>query len=223
MTFNLRKQNWQFRSLIFERLVPGDLYLSKSLAKGQKLKQAIFLDLDGTLWRDQGPGEIMKITPKDIVERNVLKQLSSRWLRVAISNQTFIARQSRTSIFQAIKYRLKLNTLIRLNILDAIVICHHHPESQVPYLRTNCKSRKPNEGHFKRALSTLNLDPGSCLAIGDRITDIMAAAHAGINNCYLISNTEAFYLNVSNNPIDSFYNFRVVNDLDYFLDSLMSN
>jgi histidinol phosphatase-like enzyme len=159
----------------------------------------------------------MNTLAKDIAERKVLEQLSPRWFRVAVSNQTFIGRQSRISILQALKYRARLNELIRLNMFDAVAICHHHPDAQISYLRTNCDSRKPYDGLFRNIISRFSLDPGSCLAVGDRITDIMAASHAGIKECFLISNKQAFNLNVSNLSPQDFYKFKVAADLAHFL------
>lgn len=202
----------------FTSLIPGDLWVERSSGRLPKEKRAIFFDLDGTMWEEKGPGGIMNVRLKHLPNEAALRALASGWTRVAISNQTYFGRLSRFKLVQAIKYRLKLKGLIRRDFFDVVSVCHHHPDSNITYLRNNCNSRKPNSGQFSLAIQKLQLDPGQCIAIGDRITDVIAASNAGIKQCFLISNRRAFEINISNYPINNVQVFRVVSDLSSFLD-----
>jgi D-glycero-D-manno-heptose 1,7-bisphosphate phosphatase len=184
------------------------------------LNKILFLDLDGTLWEDNGPGTILKIDLEENALKGSLVKLSGKFLRVAITNQTLFARQANFSILRIIKYRLKLKRLIEMNVFDAIAVCHHHPKSLNRYLRRHCNSRKPKSGLFELALTKLGSLPDYCIMVGDRITDIVAANGAGIRECYLLSNHRAFELNVSDYSYEEPCTFMVISNLDSFLLSI---
>ena len=64
--------------------------------------------------------------------------------------------------------------------IDAFYFCPHHPDAVHDALRLSCDCRKPKPGMLLRAFAEWPVErPGSFL-IGDRSTDIEAAAAAGI-------------------------------------------
>ena len=199
------------------KLVPGDLWIKSLKVKRKVPNKAIFFDLDGTLWPDEGPGSIMNFEVKDFPNLNLIKSFSSEWLRVAFSNQTFFGYSKSTSIFCKIKYRLILKQLIQNDILDVIAICHHHPSSSMSYLRLNCNYRKPYNGMLLKAMRDFNLDSGKCVVIGDRITDIIAGNDSGIQRCFLISNHRSFEMNVSEYELKDAYVFKTGESLQSIL------
>ena len=54
--------------------------------------KAIFLDLDGVLWDDNGPGSILHNFEVGLSNLRLLSHNFPNYLKFAISNQTFAAR-----------------------------------------------------------------------------------------------------------------------------------
>jgi D-glycero-D-manno-heptose 1,7-bisphosphate phosphatase len=63
--------------------------------------------------------------------------------------------------------------------MDAVYSCPHSPES-------DCACRKPAPGMFLQAIRELGIDPQSSWMIGDKPSDMEAAAAAGICNRVLL-------------------------------------
>jgi D-glycero-D-manno-heptose 1,7-bisphosphate phosphatase len=69
---------------------------------------------------------------------------------------------------------------------DAVYHCPDHPTEGVgPYRRDN-PWRKPGAGMALQAIADLGLDPASSWAVGDKPTDLAAAATAGIAHRVLL-------------------------------------
>jgi D-glycero-D-manno-heptose 1,7-bisphosphate phosphatase len=64
--------------------------------------------------------------------------------------------------------------------IDAIVYAPHHPEAADPAYRTGAELRKPQPGMILDLLIRFPVDPARTVMIGDKETDIQAAAAAGI-------------------------------------------
>jgi D-glycero-D-manno-heptose 1,7-bisphosphate phosphatase len=62
--------------------------------------------------------------------------------------------------------------------LDAIYYCPHHPEGKGTY-RRQCDCRKPGTGLYQQAARELNLDLAHCVAIGDKVTDLLPGIELG--------------------------------------------
>jgi D-glycero-D-manno-heptose 1,7-bisphosphate phosphatase len=149
------------------------------IVKVPKAIGALFLDADGVLWNDIGPGGIL--TGKSSAVNN-LKILESIMFdkTFIISNQTYAARNK----MGYLKFRLFLNNffrdLIKLELIDDYAICYHHPNATKKLLKRKCSCRKPAPGLINNLLSKYNIDPQSSYLIGDRITDIQSGSAAGI-------------------------------------------
>jgi len=64
--------------------------------------------------------------------------------------------------------------------LGPLYFCPHHPEATVERYRVKCGCRKPAPGMLLRALLDHGQDPSACVLIGDKETDMRAAASAGV-------------------------------------------
>lgn len=64
---------------------------------------------------------------------------------------------------------------------DAFYHCPYLPDAPVAaYAHPDHPDRKPNPGMLLRAIADHGLDPARCLMIGDRRSDLRAAAAAGV-------------------------------------------
>lgn len=162
---------------------------------------AIFMDADGTLWADNGPGSIFQ-------EIN-LSRLSSKLLSLCdslsiyrvfiVTNQTCVAR----GLFSLgdLEARIaEIEEFVRESGVDLrFRFCIHHPEASEIDFRIDCLCRKPAPGLIQEISKDFSIDLESSLFIGDRITDAQAANYAGIKHVFLIANEKMFELNVFSN------------------------
>lgn len=205
-----------------DRLNEHILYATPGLGFKKKLplfnrhpRSSLFLDIDGTIWPDLGPESLAsgRVVQPEI--RTCISQLRKRFdFLVLVTNQTYFSRRNSIDTTDLQNYFFKTQKLAKSLSVDLILSCHHHPEAQNDFLRKFCDFRKPNSGMFRLAIEMLNLDPHRSIMIGDRITDIIASAGANISNNFLISNPDAFKLNISKSPkaeVGVF--FRVINSL----------
>ena len=178
---------------------------------------AIFLDADGVLWNDVGPGGIL--SGKDHAVQNLVLLTSSTndpRLRIVISNQTFAARKQ----INYFKFRAYVRSffcgLIKMGLLDDYAICYHHPHANNVFLRKKCKCRKPNPALLNSIAKKHNIDLQKSVFIGDRITDIQAGSAAEIQNLYLITNDRMLEMNVNSTHHSLYYVFMPLKELKEF-------
>lgn len=106
---------------------------------------------------------------------DAIGRLHRAGIRVAVAtNQSGIARGyfSRRTLY---RIHAKLRRAVRKagGDIDYIAFCPHGPDD-------DCACRKPRPGLVLRILSTLNIDAGAALLIGDSSRDLEAAAAAGV-------------------------------------------
>jgi len=211
-----------FKDNLQHLVLPGDYRVIKRSISKESSKRAIFIDIDGTLWPDNGPGTILK-NPKitDEIISELRKISSSGYLLIGFTNQTYFGYQDKLNFFKILNYRRKVHRLTKKVFLDAIYICHHHPESSISYLRSECPKRKPNSGLIKWAAEELNLELHKSVVIGDRITDIAAGQDSGIATRFLISNPKSLQWNISGRTTSSqCFTFHVSRSITDALESL---
>jgi len=63
--------------------------------------------------------------------------------------------------------------------VDGWFYCPHHPNATIDALRVDCDCRKPKPGMLHQAASALDIDLSRSFAIGDRASDLGAAAAVG--------------------------------------------
>lgn len=202
-------------------VLPGDYRVIKGGVSKETPKRAIFIDIDGTLWPDSGPGTILK-NPK--ISSEIISALGNiskfGYLVIGFSNQTFFGYEDKLNFFEILNYRSKVRRLTKRAFLDAIYICHHHPDSSISYLRSKCPKRKPNSGLIKWAKEEFNLKLDQSVVIGDRITDIVAGQDSGITKRFLIDNPRCLEWNTSRGTASSqCFTFRISRSL---IDALVS-
>jgi D-glycero-D-manno-heptose 1,7-bisphosphate phosphatase len=64
--------------------------------------------------------------------------------------------------------------------VDAFRYCPHHPEATVARYRVECRCRKPAPGMIEGLLDEYPIRRRESFLVGDRDTDLEAAAAAGI-------------------------------------------
>ena len=64
--------------------------------------------------------------------------------------------------------------------IDAFYFCPHHPDGAIPEYTRECDCRKPQPGMLLQAMEDWRADPAKSFLIGDKESDVAAAAAAGI-------------------------------------------
>ena len=154
---------------------------------------AIFLDCDGTLWPDSGPGCFLDQSLLNLPHLNQVFNLSRKYDVVfLITNQSFFARSSNYSIQDLTRFFLFYRKLACIFHAYAVLICLHHPEAQNNSLRVRCDFRKPNSKMFWMAESLADFDYTKSLILGDRISDIYSGYRSGLADCVALYNKDFF-------------------------------
>ena len=189
-------------------------------------KVGIFLDADGVLWPDTGAGGILE----GLVEarrrlRSLIQTLERRenvFIGV-VSNQTLAARAAipfedfRLEVFST------FNSLQEDSLIDDFRVCFHHPNANYLPLRIdNCSCRKPSPGMIIDLIRSHALQPSHSLILGDRITDVLAARNADLNEAILLLGPRMLEANISmqSRHWRSLIQFRIVRDFSEFLEIL---
>ena len=169
---------------------------------------AIFLDADGVLWKDIGPGGILSGKNHSIQNLRLLSSVRQEiYLKIVVSNQTFAARKKMNYIkFKFFTYTF-FKSLIKLGLLDDFAICYHHPNAKNFFLQKKCDCRKPLPGLINLMIEKHNISPEKSFLIGDRITDIQAGTSAGIKHLLLIANPRMLEINKNSSvaPLQSMF------------------
>lgn len=152
----------------------------------------IFLDRDGVINRDTGyvwrweDFEFIQGAPEAMRE---LTQAGH--VIVIITNQSGIAR-GYYSIDDYLRLTEKmLNALANFGVeVLGVYHCPHHPEGSSNPYAVSCDCRKPSPGMILRAAAEHNLALAASVFIGDKYSDMAAAAAAGVGRKYLIASRD---------------------------------
>jgi D-glycero-D-manno-heptose 1,7-bisphosphate phosphatase len=152
-------------------------------------RKALFLDRDGVVNLDSGyvhePGECVFV--EDIFEL-VRAANHASYAVVLVTNQAGIGRGYFTvSQFQAFTDWMLGEFQNRDARIDRVYYCPHHPEFGLGEYRQACDCRKPQPGMFVQARADLDLDMRGSLMIGDKLSDLEAAARAGVGHRFLLA------------------------------------
>jgi D-glycero-D-manno-heptose 1,7-bisphosphate phosphatase len=145
-------------------------------------RPAAFLDRDGVLNHDTGyvhtPDRFEWITGA----REAVKHLNDAGCYVfVVTNQAGVAHGYYDEAAIHALHEWLNGELRRTGAhIDAFYHCPHHPEGAVAAYRRTCDHRKPAPGMLLRARAQWPIDWGRSFLIGDRDSDIAAAAAAGI-------------------------------------------
>ena len=157
----------------------------------------VFLDADGVLWPDIGPGSIFEQTARESFYKSicVISQTFPYSSLFVVSNQTCVAR----GLSSEKELRSRIEEVCNLDSegLHALVFsyCPHHPKAEDVRFRADCRSRKPFPNQISSLIKSHGLEINESIMIGDRLTDLAAAESLGIREKYLITNPKAFQQN----------------------------
>ena len=144
--------------------------------------KAVFLDRDGVLNVDVA--YLYKVSDLRWIDgaKEALAYLNTQGYKLfVVTNQSGIARGYYTVD--------DMNTLhnhmqAELNQCGAKIekfyYCPHHPKGALPEYTMECSCRKPQPGMILRAFAEYDIDKAQSFLIGDKDSDLEAAANAGI-------------------------------------------
>lgn len=151
---------------------------------------AIFLDRDGVINHDTGyvsNWEDFKFID-GVLE--ALEEFCNKGIKlIIVTNQSGIARgyYSEDDYYRLTQKMLEF--MKRNNIhISAVYHCPHLKNGLVEMYAIDCDCRKPKAGMITKGINNFFLNPDSCIMIGDKYSDKMAAKAAGIKNFFYINN-----------------------------------
>lgn len=147
--------------------------------KELKKEKALFLDRDGIVNIDKG--HVYKISDFEFTPYvfDIIKKFPDYKI-VIVTNQAGIAK----GLYGVKDYEILNEYMIAkfkekgVNI-SGTYYCPHKDED-------NCDCRKPKPGLFLKAAHDLNIDLENSVAIGDKMSDLIAAHNAGIKTLYFV-------------------------------------
>jgi len=152
-------------------------------------RPAVFLDRDGTI--NEQMGYINHLTRFQLLPDvgKAIRLLNDREIPVFVTtNQSGLARGYFPDSLLEEVHDLMIQQLLRDGArIDEIYICPHHPEAKEERYRLNCQCRKPKTGLFLQAASEHSLDLGKSFVVGDRWSDLKAAAACGAQGVLVLT------------------------------------
>lgn len=152
------------------------------------LRPAAFLDRDGVINVDRG----YVVRPEDFEFVDGVFEGAAALQRlgfalVVITNQSGIGRGLYSENDLLALNRWMIGEFEKRSVhIDGVFYCPHHPTDALGSYRRECDCRKPAAGLLLRAARELNLDLTRSAMFGDRVSDLQAAAAAGVPLRYLL-------------------------------------
>ncbi len=145
-------------------------------------RPAAFLDRDGVLNQDVGyahrPDQIIWLDGAAAAIRHLNR---AGYLVFVVTNQAGVARGFYTEETVRQLHRWMGEQLHQQGAqVDDWRYCPHHPDAAVPAYRQQCQCRKPGPGMILDLLGHWPVEVLRSFMIGDRETDLQAAAAAGL-------------------------------------------
>ena len=144
---------------------------------------AVIFDRDGVLNIDHGyVGEVDRLEWMAGAKAAV-RRLNEAGVKVLVAtNQSGVARGYFDEAAVARVHGAMQADLASLGAhIDAFYVCPFHEDATIPaYAHPNHPDRKPNPGMVLRALAEWRLDPARVILIGDKESDMKAAAAGGV-------------------------------------------
>jgi len=162
--------------------IPSDLARAQHELPRRLARPALFLDRDGVCNVDHGwvgTRERFEWTPG---AKTAIRMAHERgWHIFIVTNQAGVARGLYDeAAVQALHAWMQGEVLQAGGVIDDIRYCPFHPEAAVPAYRRASSWRKPAPGMILDLLRAWQLDPARCVLVGDRSTDLAAAAAAHV-------------------------------------------
>jgi len=149
----------------------------------QTLRPALFLDRDGVLNEDRGYVARWEDFAWIPGAREAVAAFNrAGWLVIVVTNQSGVGRGYYTEAdMHALHARMGEELASVGAHIDAFYFCPHHPDAAQPvYRHPDPPDRKPNPGMILRALAEWPIDRDRSVLVGDKDSDIEAAARAGV-------------------------------------------
>jgi D-glycero-D-manno-heptose 1,7-bisphosphate phosphatase len=152
-------------------------------------RPAVFLDRDGTI--NEQMGYINHLSRFVLLPgiAAAIRLLNEREIPVfVVTNQSGLARgYFPPSLLDEV--HLKMTDMLAAEgaTVDGIYVCPHHPEAKEEKYREACNCRKPKPGLFTRAALEHNIDLSASYVVGDRWSDLKAAAVCGATGILVLS------------------------------------
>ena len=154
-----------------------------------ELRAALFLDRDGVINKDTGYVR----DPEDVVINLWATELICHanalgCPTVVVSNQSGVGRGYFTwQDFCCVQQRIESELGGGGARLDLVLACGSDPESHHAASIAALPMRKPNPGMILRAAEILPIDLRLSILVGDRISDLHAAAQAGLAEAWYVA------------------------------------
>lgn len=153
------------------------------------MKPAVFLDRDGTI--NEQMGYINHIDRFHLLDgvTEAIRRLNIAGIPVVVvTNQSGLARgYFPESLLEEVHRKMELLLAEDNAHVDGIYVCPHHPEAREARFRKDCDCRKPKNGLFVRAAREMELDLARSYVVGDRWSDLKAAASCGAKGILVLT------------------------------------
>ncbi|MDE3060364.1 MAG: HAD family hydrolase [Pseudomonadota bacterium] len=161
------------------------------LPKIRSLRKALFLDRDGVINVDVGHTHRREsIVFIDGIFDLCRAARSMEYLLIVVTNQSGIGRgYFSEDDFHTLMRWMQDRFAQEGAPLDAVYFCPHHPEHGLGVYKQESQDRKPGPGMILRAQQEHGIDLRRSILIGDKDTDMQAAAGAGIGKSLLLAAT----------------------------------
>ena len=147
------------------------------------LKPALFLDRDGVLNEDQGYVHRWEDFRWIAGARQAVATFNrAGWLVIVVTNQSGVGRGYYTeAAMHALHDQMSRDLAAVGGHIDAFYHAPQHPDATLDaYRHPDPPDRKPNPGMILKALSEWPVNRESSILVGDKPSDLEAAARAGV-------------------------------------------
>lgn len=152
-------------------------------------RPAVFLDRDGTI--NEQMGYINHLSRFHLLPgvAAAIRLLNDRGVPVfVVTNQSGLARgYFPDSLLVAVHQAMTERLAVEGARLEGVYVCPHHPEAKEERYRLACQCRKPRPGLFLQAAAEHDLDLHRSYVIGDRWSDLKAAAACGAKGVLVLT------------------------------------
>lgn len=170
--------------------VPEDY--ARAQGSFRRRRGAVFFDRDGVLNEDAGYThriEDFRWRPGAI--EAVRRVNDSGRLAFVVTNQAGVAHGHYTEAdVRRLHDHMQRDLAAAGAHVDAFRYCPHHPEGRIEAYRCHCPWRKPGAGMLRDLCATWDVDIGASLLLGDRESDLAAAAALGIRGVLVSPETD---------------------------------
>jgi D-glycero-D-manno-heptose 1,7-bisphosphate phosphatase len=151
-------------------------------------KFALFLDRDGTVNVDMGPGYLNDPTGTKLIGgagRAIVRAKNAGFAIAIITNQAGVAKgitkeESLPLIHRRLEELIAAEAGVPEFKFDDIRICMHHPDEK-------CGCRKPETEMLEASIKKLGVDPARSFFVGDKVSDIVCGQRLGMRTILVLT------------------------------------